>query len=254
MMNAISTGKRVILNNTITFQRYETENQFSSCCNDSFKSSASSFDSRQEINPAIQRRIKNISVADSAGILAETDRISKIWEYDTGGTIGSSPCIGPDNTVFIESIDHKLYAIKDGQKLWEYNIGNEKSNSIHSSFCAGSDGTVYFGSHDHKLYAIKDGQKLWEYQTGDELCSAPGIGADGTIYAGSLDHKLYAIKDGRKIWEFATGGELCSAPCIGPDGTIYITSGNHTLYAIKDGIKQWEYKAEAEHLFNIAES
>ena len=40
----------------------------------------------------------------------------KLWEFETGGTVYSSPAIGPDGTVYVGSWDKKLYAIKTDSK------------------------------------------------------------------------------------------------------------------------------------------
>ncbi len=112
--------------------------------------------------------------------------------------MSSSPTIGSDGTVYVGSLDKKLYAIngKTGVKLWEFETGDQ----VISSPAIGSDGTVYVGSKDKKLYAIngKTGVKLWEFETGDGVASSPAIGSDGTVYVGSLDKKLYAIKTDSK--------------------------------------------------------
>ena len=77
---------------------------------------------------------------------------SKLWEFETGGTVSSSPAIGSDGTVYVGSWDNKLYAIngKSGVKLWEFETGFW----VTSSPAIGSDGTLYVGSMDNKLYAI----------------------------------------------------------------------------------------------------
>jgi outer membrane protein assembly factor BamB len=69
----------------------------------------------------------------------------------------SSPAIGSDGTVYVGSLDNKLYAIngKTGVKLWEFETGRP----VPSSPAIGSDGTVYVGSVDNKLYAIKTDSK-----------------------------------------------------------------------------------------------
>ncbi|MDE2680203.1 MAG: PQQ-binding-like beta-propeller repeat protein, partial [Verrucomicrobiota bacterium] len=36
----------------------------------------------------------------------------KLWEFETGDLVDSSPAIGPDGTVYVGSGDKKLYAIK----------------------------------------------------------------------------------------------------------------------------------------------
>jgi outer membrane protein assembly factor BamB len=43
-------------------------------------------------------------------------RPTKLWEFETGGPVGSSPAIGSDGTVYVGSRDHKLYAIKTDSK------------------------------------------------------------------------------------------------------------------------------------------
>ena len=40
----------------------------------------------------------------------------KLWEFETGGEVNSSPAIGPDGTVYVGSRDKKLYAIKTDSK------------------------------------------------------------------------------------------------------------------------------------------
>jgi serine/threonine protein kinase len=77
----------------------------------------------------------------------------KLWEFETGGPVHSSPAIGSDGTVYVGSKDKKLYAIngKSGVKLWEFETGW----GVRSSPAIGSNGTVYVGSYDNKLYAIQ---------------------------------------------------------------------------------------------------
>ena len=84
-----------------------------------------------------------------------------LWEYETGESehgLFSSPAIGSDGTVYVGSLDHKLYAIngKSGVKLWEFETG--AFSRAPSSPAIGSDGTVYVGS-GYKLYAIKTDSK-----------------------------------------------------------------------------------------------
>jgi hypothetical protein len=127
-----------------------------------------------------------------------TERVGeKLWEFETGGVVHTSPAIGSDGTVYIGSPqlsfdDNGFYALsgKTGVKLWEFETGWGQSSPA-----IGSDGTVYVGSYDKKLYAIngKSGVKLWEFETGSHVESTPAIGSDGTVYVGSYDKKLYDI-------------------------------------------------------------
>jgi len=172
---------------------------------------------------------------------------TKKWEFQTSGSVYSSPAIGIDGTVYIGSYDHKLYAIDPtGTKKWEFETGGD----IHSSPAIYSDGTVYVGSRDEKFYAINpNGTKKWEFHTGGDVESSPAIGVGGTVYVGSNDGNLYAINpDGTKKWEFKTEGSINSSPAIGTDGTVYFGSLDYGLnsvnfYAINpDGTKKWEYQ------------
>ena len=81
----------------------------------------------------------------------------KLWEFQTGGYVDSSPAIGSDGTVYVGSGDTKLYALngQTGVKLWEF----ETEDWVSSSPAIGSDGTVYVGSYDNNLYAIKTDSK-----------------------------------------------------------------------------------------------
>ena len=81
----------------------------------------------------------------------------KLWEFEAGGRVLSSPAIGSDGTVYVGSYDTKLYAIngKTGVKLWEFETGLD----VMSSPAIGSDGMVYVGSTNNKLYAIKTDSK-----------------------------------------------------------------------------------------------
>lgn len=112
------------------------------------------------------------------------------WAFQTGGAVYSSPAIGEDDTIYVGSYDHKLYALdgSTGNKKWAFETGN----SIWSSPAIGVDGTVYIGSTDYKVYAVDGvtGTEKWQYTTGDWVASSPAIGADDTVYIGGYDNKV----------------------------------------------------------------
>ena len=39
-----------------------------------------------------------------------------LWKFETGGPVSSSPAIGSDGTVYVGSLDKKVYAIKTDSK------------------------------------------------------------------------------------------------------------------------------------------
>ena len=47
---------------------------------------------------------------------AKTTAGVKLWEFETGANVPSSPAIGSDGTVYVGSDDNKLYAIKTDSK------------------------------------------------------------------------------------------------------------------------------------------
>ncbi len=182
------------------------------------------------------------------------------WTFPSDGNIGeirTSPAIGPDGTIYIGSLDGKLYAITpDGDEKWPLLIGSE----IWSSPAVGPDSTIYVGAADAKLYAITpDGIEKWTFPTGpgkeplpDGVDSSPAIGSDGTIYVGSNDGYVYVIapESGKEKWKFQTklwGSEetedgsieltyetfgVYSSPAIASDGTVFVGGTDGNFYAI----------------------
>ncbi|MBI4560816.1 MAG: PQQ-binding-like beta-propeller repeat protein [Candidatus Rokubacteria bacterium] len=85
-----------------------------------------------------------------------------LWSYQTGQNpdpegpeygVLTAPAIGADGTVYVGSVDGKMYALKpDGTLLWAYQTG---ASIVENSPAIGKDGTLYFSSMDKYLYAIK---------------------------------------------------------------------------------------------------
>jgi len=62
--------------------------------------------------------------------------------------------VDKEGTVYIGSVDGKMYAVsKEGKLLWEYQT-NGKISEASPAF--DSDGTLYFTSMDGYLYVIGD--------------------------------------------------------------------------------------------------
>ena len=117
---------------------------------------------------------------------------TKKWEFETGESINSSPAVGDDGTIYINS--DKLYAIKpDGIKKWESQTGyfTNMSPSIDN------DGIIYI-SNDNLFAIYPDGTPKWKI---DNCQYPPAIASDGILYSGSWN-RHYAIKpDGTIKWE-----------------------------------------------------
>jgi len=85
------------------------------------------------------------------------------WTYKTGpdpkqpGFYGlpSFPLVDKEGTVYIGSVDGKMYALdKNGKLLWEYQTDGRITEA---SPALGPDGILYFTSEDGYLYAIEEG-------------------------------------------------------------------------------------------------
>lgn len=103
--------------------------------------------------------------------------------------IQSTPCLGPGGTVYVGSGDRKLYALREGKKLWEFKTGGE----VNSSPCVGPDGTVYVGSDDCYIYAISPKEDILQ-ETISGATSSPEE-QQSTIYA----EENVVIIDGVKL-------------------------------------------------------
>ena len=171
------------------------------------------------------------------------------WAFSAGGSIYSSPAVGPDGTIYVGSDDKKVYAIQpNGTKKWEFETDGKVISSPAVDYYAGAI-TIYVCSENGRVYALSpdDGTKKWEFETGGVVSSSPAIGLLGTLYVGSDDKKVYSIRltDGKAEggeWPFVTGGKVTSSPAIASDGTIYVGSHDNKLYAIKStGKEKWVF-------------
>ena len=77
----------------------------------------------------------------------------KLWEFETGGIVRSTPALGADGVLYVGSADNKVYALdtEDGNKLWEFVTGGP----VNSSPTLSDDGVLYVGADDKNLYAIQ---------------------------------------------------------------------------------------------------
>ena len=198
-----------------------------------------------------------------AKLLAINPDSTKKWEFETDGSVVSSPSIGTDGIVYVGTTGGKLYAVNpDGTKKWEF----QTNGGILSSPAIDSDGTVYIGTcnatytkplkmlsklsdYSFSLYAINpDGTKKWTFEAPSiyGIDSSPAIGSDGTIYFCSDDDFLYALNaDSSKKWDFQIPCNygVYSSPAINSNGTIFVGSSDSNLYAINpNGTKKWTYQ------------
>jgi eukaryotic-like serine/threonine-protein kinase len=189
------------------------------------------------------------------------------WKFQTGGPVLSSPVLS-NETLFIGSADHKLYALRlaDGGLQWKFETAGRVSSTP-----AIADGMVYFTSYDSYFYALDatTGRLVWKFKTQgerrfaaahlhgadpaaetmpdpfDAYLSSPVV-SEGRVYFGSGDHNVYALdaKTGEAKWRFKTGNVVHASPALA-DGILYIGSWDSYFYALdaKTGVQRWRFKA-----------
>ncbi len=89
--------------------------------------------------------------SDNKLIAVDIQRREIRWEFETGGTVRSSPVMA-GSAVIVGSEDGNLYAVDSttGEKLWDFPTGGKITSSP-----AVANGVIYIGSHDGNLYAIE---------------------------------------------------------------------------------------------------
>ena len=159
-----------------------------------------------------------------------------LWKYLGAGTIGLSPALGPDGTVY--AISSSLCAITNSAGL----ASNKWTFAASSQPAVGADGAVYVvkGGLD---CLDPDGTLRW-LNPAPGAAGAPAIGADNTLYVFG-NGKIYAISPaGVSLWSCLVDANASDwfalmSPVVGPDGSIYVGVGN-TLYAVNStGTNKW---------------
>jgi outer membrane protein assembly factor BamB len=180
------------------------------------------------------------------------------WKIFTGGAVDlSSPCVGPDDTIYLGNAKGQLLSISpSGHTNWIFKTGELEPVS---SPALGVDGSIYIRAYgmrppNDRLFSVSpEGGTNWQVILGQTPSSAspfqmssPAVGPDGTIYVTSGNSKLYAISpSGATNWTYALGAPTCASPAVGPDGTVYIGADDNFVYAIGSrGTLKWRYPAD----------
>jgi outer membrane protein assembly factor BamB len=176
------------------------------------------------------------------------------WEFQTGNMVWSTPTVDGD-TVYVTSMDHKLYALflKDGSPKWPAPF--ESNGAIVSSTLV-ANGKVFFGSFDKWLYAVDmhSGKKVWSFQ-GDAWFWGSPVTDGKFVYALAIDGKLFAldIETGLKKWEFDLENPSISTPVL-LGGRIAVTSDNGFLHILSanDGKPEGKYNLGSKVMSPLA--
>lgn len=122
------------------------------------------------------------------------DTLKLAWKFQTQGEIKSTAVVA-DDTVFVSSLDKKLYALdlRTGKKLWQF----EADDELEASPLYHETG-IYIGSAMGTFYAIdlKTHQPKWTVSTGGKIVGSANLFShpqtnESMIIFGSYDNNLY---------------------------------------------------------------
>jgi outer membrane protein assembly factor BamB len=208
------------------------------------------------------------------------DGSGRVWGYEPGLTVWSSPALGLAGTepaVVVGNYDHTLYclAAATGEPLWKFTTGGP----IYAAPVFARDGArqmVIAASNDRIVYAIDPalGRQLWVHAVEDfrptlggaRLASASvgGLGdRDDAVFvpywvwdrslANSMQRAgviALSLDEGRLLWRVDLGDSELTAPIfarIGGRGRLFLGSSSGNVYALaaSNGQVLWK-KAELD--------
>jgi outer membrane protein assembly factor BamB len=194
----------------------------------------------------------------------------KLWSQDVVDEVDdrddvpaiSSPAV-IDDTVYVGSLDHHLYAVaaSTGEKQWRF-----ETNQPIGASPAVVGGTVYIGSTDQYIYAVDvdSGKEEWSTKLSQKIISSPAA-IDDCIYIGTgelpTEAPSAAIKsdwrdllaldanDGSRCWNYQKNGMISSPAVSNTSVFVAGTRGDVTAIDINTGDKQWTYRRTG-HIFS----
>ena len=112
------------------------------------------------------------------------------WTYDSGGgVLSGSPVLAADGTVYVNSTQGFLHAVRpDGTRRWRF----QTVGIPYSTPAISSDGTLYFGTDERVLHGVgPDGVERWRYEASASLSSSsPLLTPEGWLYVGGGQRTL----------------------------------------------------------------
>lgn len=183
-----------------------------------------------------------------------------VFSYTAGDYVVGSPTVGGDGTIYFGSYDKKLYALDaNGNLKWSFltegNIKSTPAIGIDGTIFVNTSWDGLALGQDEALYAITwsggpTGSLRWKKllgytgtdPSGDQMVSTPIVGTDGTVYLGAKgfapEGLVYALNpaDGATAWSYTAGNIIEATPAIGADGTLYIGSYDNRLYAFSTAV------------------
>jgi outer membrane protein assembly factor BamB len=172
----------------------------------------------------------------------DTQTHTKVWNFTTEGTIGSTPVVG--NTMTSLTTTEKMYALNtaNGVKIAETDINGNLGTPVLSGTA------LYLGTNDgFSRYDANSLEETWHVTCGPVSVS-PAL-ADNTVYFATNEETgtVYALDagTGNEIWHYTvpSSGDgtwasfWASSPAIS-DSVLFIGAENNHFYAFGEGTVQ----------------
>ncbi|MEO0115901.1 MAG: PQQ-binding-like beta-propeller repeat protein, partial [candidate division WOR-3 bacterium] len=204
-----------------------------------------------------QNRVTHIIIGCTDGFVYCLDSLGTLkWRYPeiahwTGASFYSSPCIGPDGTVYIGDEEGKLHAINstNGTAKWTPFVASADFNSSPAINATGD--RIYIGCLNGTLYAVNtaDGSLAWAYLALASITASPAIASDGAIIFGDEGDsgRIYILNPNGTVRHiFITPAPIVSSPAIS-GSKIYFAAGDTLFYALDtNGVSYTTYLLAAE--------
>jgi eukaryotic-like serine/threonine-protein kinase len=161
------------------------------------------------------------------------------WSFEAEQSFWSPP-VADGKTLFIGSLDRKLYALdaSSGEKVWQKDLGA----AILCSPVTGTDLPLFVAAFDGSLLALdkSTGDILWQESYDGRLWSTPAL-QDGLLYFGDDLGVIRAVdaSNGSLVWSDDIGSAILGSLLATPEGLYFGTeAGDLYAYGL-DGKKLW---------------
>jgi outer membrane protein assembly factor BamB len=188
---------------------------------------------------------------------------TKLWHFQTGDDVSSTPALALDGTLYFGSQDGHIYALRpDGTMKWFLNAGSVAPT-------IGPDGTIYLTS-GKRLYAVDpSGALRWKYSNDElEFICCVTVTPDSTIYASAryeepqpegtdgkkIEGRLVSFNaQGERFWRHKLDEPPANGPVLAADMAFVVGTGNEAVYTFaSDRTVRWGLKLRDDAIVSAA--
>jgi outer membrane protein assembly factor BamB len=163
-----------------------------------------------------------------------------LWSFEAQNALWARPVI-KDNTVFVSSLDHSLYALDatTGKKLWSTVL----DGAIPGAPALSDEGVLYVGTLAKEMFAVDStsGKILWRISTDHGIWSGPAI-KEGALYFGDLGGYFYKVEmaDGKVQWKMPYDNAIVGTPSVTESGIVFATEKGSLYLVDTNGNQIWQ--------------